>query len=561
MILLFLGSWRSTLIIAVSIPLSILTSHQHPVGARRDHQHHDARRAGAGGGHPGRRRHRGDREHQPAPGAGQGLHEQAILDGAQQIAVPTFVSTLCICIVFVPMFLLTGVARYLFVPMAEAVVFAMLASYFFSRTLVPTLAKYLLRGSRARARTAPAAVRIGAHARGVRGAASRACARLSRPAGGLPECAKCCFVGAVFCLAASSRRLLLPLLGRDFFPAVDAGQFKLHLRAKTGTRIEETARFCDLVEAKIRRVIPAERTGARSSTTSACPRAAPTCPTTTPARVGPADADIIVVAARRHRPDASEYIRAAARAAAGRNFPASLFYFLPADIVSQILNFGLPAPIDIQMIGRKSRRTARSRSGCWNNCSGVPGIAGPAHQQQTVRPAQARCHGRPHQGAAGRLLAAATSPATCSSRCRGSFQTSPTFLARTRRTRVNYAVITQTPQYGWIRCRRWPISRFRGQACDQTRNPRQSSPALAAAVERAVVSALERAAGHRSVRRGAGPRSGRRGRRSHADRRSEPQRSAEGLATHHSRSDGDDASPRSTACCSAWSSPSCWSIC
>ena len=144
MILLFLGSWRSTVIIAVSIPLSVLGAIVDAVGDRRDAQHHDARRPGARGRHPRRRRHRDDREHQLPSGAGQGRSRQSILDGANQIVTPAFVSLLCICIVFVPMFFLQGVARFLFVPMAEAVMFAMIWSFILSRTLVPTMAKYLL---------------------------------------------------------------------------------------------------------------------------------------------------------------------------------------------------------------------------------------------------------------------------------------------------------------------------------------------------------------------------------------------------------------------------------
>ena len=183
--------------------------------------------------------------------------EPAILDGAEQIAVPAFVSTLCICIVFVPMFFLTGVARYLFVPMAEAVVFAMLASYVLSRTLVPTMAKYLLK-AHAAARTARAAAQpvrrasqraIDARLRAAARRLSRALlAALRRPAravrGGVPRWPAC----ASFAL--------LPWVGQDFFPSVDSGQFKLHLRAPTGTRIEETAALCDRVDDAIRDVIP-----------------------------------------------------------------------------------------------------------------------------------------------------------------------------------------------------------------------------------------------------------------------------------------------------------------
>ena len=254
MILVFLGSWRSTLIIAVSIPLSILTSIAVlsalgetinimtlgglalAVGILVD----DATVA----------------IENISQNREQGKElEHAILDGAQQIAVPTFVSTLSICIVFVPMFLLTGVARYLFVPLAEAVVFAMLASYFFSRTLIPTLSKYLLASE--------------GHAEGAdarpRGWFGRLHARFERAFHRLQETyhrtlERCMgrprTFGAAFLAVCVLSLCLIPFLGRDFFPSVDAGQIKLHMRAATATRIEESARLCDLVEQSIRESIP-----------------------------------------------------------------------------------------------------------------------------------------------------------------------------------------------------------------------------------------------------------------------------------------------------------------
>jgi len=254
MILLFLGSWRSTLIIAITIPLAILTSiivlfalnetinimtlgglalavgilvDDATVAIENMSQHLEQ---------------------------GEEL-DQAIIAGAQQIAIPTFVSTLAICIVFVPMFSLTGVARYLFVPMAEAAVFAMLASYLFSRTLVPTLAKYMLHvrpheGDRPASRWNPLARSHHAFERWfwqVRGSYRELLERSMR--------APVAFM-SIFLFVGVVSLILLPFVGRDFFPTVDAGQFKLHLRAKTGTRIEETARLCDLVESEIRGVIP-----------------------------------------------------------------------------------------------------------------------------------------------------------------------------------------------------------------------------------------------------------------------------------------------------------------
>ncbi len=245
---MFLGSWRSTIIIAVSIPLSILSSiivlsalgetinimtlgglalavgilvDDATVAIENINAHLEA---------------------------GEDL-EPAIIDGAQQIAIPAFVSTLCICIVFVPMFFLTGVARYLFVPMAEAVVFAMLASYVLSRTLVPTMAKYLLKAQHRHISRAGSIVCSRACATGYRGLLESAVDRRG-------------VFATVFLAVCVASLLLVRWVGEDFFPTVDSGQFKLHLRAQTGMRIEETAALCDRVQAAIREVIPKERSSA-----------------------------------------------------------------------------------------------------------------------------------------------------------------------------------------------------------------------------------------------------------------------------------------------------------
>ena len=242
MILVFLGSWRSTLIIAVSIPLSILCSLIMLYDAARDHQHHDPGRLALAVGILVDDATVAIENINRNLEAGKEL-EQSILDGSAQIAIPALVSTLAICIVFVPMFFLSGVARYLFVPMAEAVVFAMLASYLLSRTLVPTMAKYLLQGARRRG--------VGQEARqpqslrplstGLRVAALR-----SFRHGYLRLLTLCVDHAAVFLIlflvfTLASVGLLAPWLGQDFFPSVDSGQFKIHVRARTGTRIEETA--------------------------------------------------------------------------------------------------------------------------------------------------------------------------------------------------------------------------------------------------------------------------------------------------------------------------------
>src|ERR1700733_2826168 len=273
--------------------------------------------------------------------------EQAILDGAQQIAIPAFVSTLAICIVFVPMFLLTGVGRYLFVPMAEAVVFAMLASYFLSRTVVPTMAKYLLKveadDPHAKLHSRNPLVRLQALFElrlervrdGYQGVLGRA---IEHRKVFVPGFLACCLMSMV----------LLAWVGQDFFPAVDGGQFKLHLRAPTGTRIELTADLCDHVEEAIRTLIPARELGGIVDNIGV-PYSAINLSYSTSAPIGPGDADIMVTLNEGTRPTAEYMHDLRFRLAAA--FPGVLFSFVPADIVTQILNFGLPAPIDIQIVG------------------------------------------------------------------------------------------------------------------------------------------------------------------------------------------------------------------
>ena len=439
MILLFLGSWRSTVIIAVSIPLAIITSiivlsalgetinimtlgglalavgilvDDATVAIENISQHLEQ---------------------------GKAL-EQAILDGAQQIAVPTFVSTLAICIVFVPMFLLAGVARYLFVPLAEAVVFAMLASYFFSRTLVPTLAKYLLRA--------------GDHSQDAHRPSRNPFARFHRSferafhrlRDGYRNVLSRCMASprmfiALFLAGCIASAALLPWIGRDFFPSVDAGEIKLHVRAKTGTRIEETARLADQVETLIRSVIPAEelRTildniGLPSSGTNLSYNNSGT--------VGPADMDIMISLAKGHKP--TEYYIRLLREKLMTEFPGVTFYFLPADIVSQILNFGLPAPIDVQVAGRNIEGNRKFALNLMERLRQVSGIADLRMQQPFDQPkldvdvdrVKAQQAGFSQREVASNLLITLS----------GSFQTNPTFWLNPK-TGVSYNVITQAPQY------------------------------------------------------------------------------------------------------------------
>jgi multidrug efflux pump subunit AcrB len=439
MILLFLGSWRSTLIIAVTIPLAILTSicvlfalgetinimtlgglalavgilvDDATVAIENMSQHLEQ---------------------------GKEL-DQAIIDGAQQIAIPTFVSTLAICIVFVPMFSLTGVARYLFVPLAEAVVFAMLASYFFSRTLVPTLAKYMLHvqpheGDRPASRWNP--LSVGHHA------FERWFNRLRLSYRGLLQrslSAPLLFMG-LFLVIGIVSSALLPFVGRDFFPTVDAGQFKLHVRAKTGTRIEETARLCDLVEAEMRNMIPPDEL-ATIIDNIGLPLSGTNMSYNNSGTIGTMDADIQVSLKEGHRPT-EHYIRAL-RSKLPDMFPGVTFYFLPADIVSQILNFGLPAPIDVQVVGRNVQANRTFALGLYEKLKQVSGITDLRVQQPfdqpklmvTVDRTKAQQAGYSQREVANNLLISLS----------GSFQTTPSFWLNPKNG-VNYNIVTQTPQY------------------------------------------------------------------------------------------------------------------
>jgi multidrug efflux pump subunit AcrB len=385
MILLFLGSWRSTLIIALSIPLSVLASivtlsalgetinlmtlgglalavgilvDDATVAIENIHRH---------------------------MASGKAL-DDAILDGAQEIAMPAFVSTLCICIVFVPMFFLTGVAHYLFVPLAEAVVFAMLASYVLSRTLVPTLVMWFYRN-----------VEHGGHEVPERGVYAASTSELSeasasstaleprsvkRPKGrapsgpawlrpftsfqngferGFDRCREGYrlllggilhhrgIFAALFLAFCIGSMFLLPQLGQDFFPAVDAGHFRLHVRARSGTRIEETAKLVDQIESVIRQKIPAEDFHGMMDIIG-IPASSINLSYNDSGLLGTGDADILVSLHEGHRPTAGYVNRL--RKDLPRRFPGVTFYFLPADIVSQSINFGLPAPFDIQIVGR-----------------------------------------------------------------------------------------------------------------------------------------------------------------------------------------------------------------
>ena len=440
MILLFLGNWRSTVIIAVSIPLSILTSIivmsalgetinimtlgglALAVGILVDDATVEIENINRN--------------------LAQGKEvEHAILDGAQQIAVPAFVSTLAICIVFVPMFFLSGVARYLFVPLAEAVVFAMMASYLLSRTLVPTMAKYLLRGHEAetlaanQSRNPLVAMQI---------KFEEAFERFREGYHGLLE--RClhherAFLSVFLGVCLASLAFLIPWLGQDFFPAVDAGQFKLHLRARTGTRIEETARLADLVEQSIREQIPPKEITSIIDNIG-LPYSGINLSYSNSAPIGTADADIMVSLSEGHRPTA-EYVHDL-RLRLPQEFPGAIFSFLPADIVSQILNFGLPAPIDVQVVGYDLQANRAFADKLLERIQQVPGTVDLHVQQPFDQPylhvnvdrTRAQQIGFTQRDVANNLLVSLS----------GSFQTTPEFWVNPK-TGVSYSIATQTPQY------------------------------------------------------------------------------------------------------------------
>jgi multidrug efflux pump subunit AcrB len=465
MILLFLGSWRSTLIITVSIPLAVLFSvamlsmlgqtinvmtlgglalavgilvDDATVTIENINYHLEL---------------------------GKKI-EPAIMDGARQIVVPAFVSLLCICIVFVPMFQLGGVAGYLFVPMAEAVVFALIGSFILSRTLVPTLANYLLKehrvldhdtvlehtGPRSAGYGYPDARRRGAIRnwlsveplkRFQRGFENRftAIRRRYRFLLRLALTHRRVFLAGFMAVVVLSFGLA-PFLGQNFFPSVDGGQIKLHLRAQTGTRIEETARLCDEVEKTVRAAVPAGELD-NIVDNIGLPISGINMAYGNSGTIGPEDADILISLKPDHRPTES-YVETL-RARLPRDFPGVKFAFLPADIVTQILNFGLPAPIDLQVIGTNQEANADYARALLKRIRTVPGVADLRIQQEFDHP-QLRVDvdrslasevGLTERDIADSLLVTLS----------GSNQVAPTFWLNPKNG-VSYPIVTQTPQYG-----------------------------------------------------------------------------------------------------------------
>ncbi len=441
MILIFLGSWRSTLIIAVSIPLSILTSIivMSALGETINIMTLGGLALAVG--------ILVDDATVEIENINRNIAEgkeiqKAILDGAQQIAVPAFVSTLAICIVFLPMFFLTGVARYLFVPLAEAVVFAMLASYLLSRTLVPTMAKYLLRGHEQEAGHLNTTSRNPLVRLQVK--FEQAFERFrDRYHEMLHRCLhyRKGFLWGFVIVCVASFALLEPWLGRDFFPKVDAGQIKLHLRARAGTRIEETADLCDRVEGFIRGEIPPTEISSIIDNIG-LPYSSINLSYSTSAPTGPADADIMIALAPDHRPT-EEYVHDL-RLKLEDQFPGVDFSFLPADIVSQILNFGLPSPIDIQVTGYDLEANRQFANKLLRRVQTVAGAADLRIQQPFDEPylhvdvdrTKAQLAGYTQRDIANNLLISLS----------GSFQTTPTYWLNPKNG-VSYSIATQTPQY------------------------------------------------------------------------------------------------------------------
>jgi multidrug efflux pump subunit AcrB len=436
MILLFLGSWRSTVIIAVSIPLAILTSVivlsaigetintmtlgglALAVGILVDDATVTIENI---------TRHLEE---------GQPLYE-GILQGAAQIATPAFVSTTCICIAFMPLFALQGVSHYLFPPLAEAIIFAMLASYILSRTLVPTMAMYLLKEADHNAAPSrnPLVRMQKAFDRGFERFRNIYLALLKTFIR-----TRVIFIPAflLLCVCAAA---ILPWLGRDFFPSVDSGQFILHFRAKTGTRIEDTAMLADQIENTIRGQIPKEEV-ADIVDNIGLPYSQLNFMYNTSGVIGASDCDVLVTLSAKHHPT-PDYVRTL-RTILPRQFPGAAFYFLPADMVTQILNFGLPAPVDVQIEGQDQASNHEVATRVLTELRHVPGLTDLRIQQPLDYPTfkinvdrtKAAIGGYSDQDINNSLLVALS----------GSFQTAPTFFLNWK-TGVQYELISQTPQY------------------------------------------------------------------------------------------------------------------
>src|ERR1700688_153470 len=441
MILLFLGSWRSTVIIAVSIPLAVLGAivMLWAIGETLNIMTLGGLALAVG--------ILVDEATVTIENINWHLEhgkevETAIMDGANQIVVPAFVSLSCICIVFVPMFFLTGVARFLFVPLAEAVMFAMLWSFILSRTLVPTMAKYLLHRHLAYAEGEEPPPSRNPLVRFQRGFEARfeavrdfyrSLLTLAIHGRGAFVTVFLCFVGASF--------LLVPFVGRNFFPSVDTGSILMHVRTQIGTRVEESANQFAEVQKAIRRIIPPGEIDTLADNIG-MPISGINMTYNNTGVIGPQDGDIQIKLKEGHRPTA-EYVQAL-REQLPRAFPGMTFAFLPADIVSQILNFGAPAPIDLQVRGANVEANFAYANKLLGRIRRIPGIADARIQQSPNNPTFNIDVDRTRAQYVGLTERDVTNSLVVN--LAGSAQVAPTYYLNPDNG-VSYSIVMQTPQY------------------------------------------------------------------------------------------------------------------
>jgi CzcA family heavy metal efflux pump len=441
MILLFLGSWRSTVIIAISIPLAVLAAivalwgtgntlnimtlgglslavgilvDDATVTIENINWHLEQ---------------------------GKGVI-QAILDGAAQIVTPAFVSLLCICIVFVPMFALPGISGFLFVPLALSVVFAMIASFILSRTLVPTMAMYLLKphaGDQHAAGTPESRNPLVRFQRGFERRFESIRTRYGVLLEGALGSAKPFILGFLAVVALSF--LLVPFLGENFFPAVDAGQITLHVRAPVGSRIEDTSAQFDRVTRRIRQIIPADQLVSVVDNIG-LPVSSINTVYNNSGTVGPGDGDILIQLSEDHSPTA-DYVRQL-REDLPKTFPGTTFSFLPADMTSQILNFGAPAPIDVRVTGRDAAANEAFARKILRRITAIPGVADPRIQQSSRYPQLSVDIDRSRIGQYGLTERDVTN--SVGNTLAGTVQTAPVYYLNPDNG-VSYTVVAQTPEY------------------------------------------------------------------------------------------------------------------
>ncbi|CAB3788610.1 efflux RND transporter permease subunit [Paraburkholderia fynbosensis] len=437
MILLFLGNWRSTCIIAISIPLSILTSLivLHALGQTINIMTLGGLALAVGIlvddatvtiENIERHLH-----------MGTNLHD-AILDGAGEIAIPALVSTLCICIVFVPMFFLTGVARYLFVPLAEAVVFAMLASYILSRTLVPTLAMLLMGHAHKPKPDAKPNLFTRVYRRFDSGFERMRSAYIVVLSSLLVRRGRFGGVFLGFCIVSLG---LVLVLGEDFFPTVDAGDIRLHFRAPTGTRIEETARLADEVEKVIREVVPPKELGTILDNLG-LPYSGINLSYSNAGTIGTFDGEVQIALNEDHKP--TQMYMDKLRTILPQRFPGVEFFFQPADIVTQILNFGLPAAVDVQISGANQQGNLEVARKLLKQVRVIPGTVDTHIQQKLDEPVINLQMDRTRLQQLN--LSANDVAQNVLISLSGSSQTSPGFWINNKNG-VEYKVAVQTPQY------------------------------------------------------------------------------------------------------------------